>query len=661
MTTNQMTIPPKAGRQIVEAGAMIVSPLLGTDSFLLYCSKHGLAIDRKRLIHLERLGLFAPVFRMLTPKKQTEPFIIPLRQGNNWFTKRWAFDTTAVPSIHKVPVHTDHTKEGFYSIFQIDHLECVLTQLTVHIQLDLCLNPTEGELLDLHANGSHMQAYAQRVTARLRDHQYRRTVALLCQHISNRYFPQTQTNMRTIQIHNHIYTSPWVVIHAHDWDWRKEARLGDPVKTEKLYSLTPEMLYNAYTSLAIRQAHFDPIANWYQFISIHERKKLKGEALMAETMRAGANMIRLLYKDLYCVDIPHPNEVVRNAVNHVSELDEHQDVRLKLELIANRFTVKPQPRLSLFVEGKSEKVAITMILEMYFGSHPGKFGIEIIDLQGVGTATGNKKEDHFNAIFRLIDYLHHHQTLTFLILNNENYSHRLKKNAEIVKSRYGFRRSATLPEYIHIWQKSFEFDNFSCMEIASALTQLAHSDAEFNICEVTNAKCDSNPGSALESLYKKNAYYGLLKIKLAQVLIEKIMSTSDNQEIEKPTRHRNCSTGGIDFTKEVSYDKSTQAMPNRFSHTTHGKFRDGIGDRFSNFLDDPFEGRTIDGSLTYAQAYVCTQKDTPLYAELPDDHFQDAFHKVPAAYCGFAIVTQNAHEFHNSGVESVGPWAIERQ
>ena len=160
--------------------------------------------------------------------------------------------------------------------------------------------------------------------------------------------------------------------------------------------------------------------------------------------------------------------------------------------------------------------------------HPDICGIEIIDLQGVDTATGNKMEDRFNAIFRLNDYLHHHQTVMFLILDNEKYAHWLKENAEMVKSRHGCRRYATLTAYIQFWLKSFEFDNFSCTEIASALIQPACGVAEFNVSKVTNAKCDSNPGPALKSLYMKKTNYRLQKTKLAQVLAEKMMSTSDN-------------------------------------------------------------------------------------------------------------------------------------
>ena len=75
-----LTIPARAGRAIVESGAVLACPLLGTDGFVKFCSSRGLPIDRERLIRLERLGLFSPVFRVRTPRSKAEQFQIPLRQ-----------------------------------------------------------------------------------------------------------------------------------------------------------------------------------------------------------------------------------------------------------------------------------------------------------------------------------------------------------------------------------------------------------------------------------------------------------------------------------------------------------------------------------------------------------------------------------------------------
>ena len=119
MTKDLLSIPKNAGRAIVNEGAAIARPLLGTDRFVKFCTERGLAIDRKRLLRLERLGLFAPVFRVRTPKKDVQHLSIPPAKNNDWFTKRWAWDTTEVGKPHRIPEPNDRTQEGYYSIFQI--------------------------------------------------------------------------------------------------------------------------------------------------------------------------------------------------------------------------------------------------------------------------------------------------------------------------------------------------------------------------------------------------------------------------------------------------------------------------------------------------------------------------------------------------------------
>ena len=530
-----LTIPARAGRAIVESGAVLACPLLGTDGFVKFCSDRGLRMDRERLIRLERLGLFSPVFRVRTPRSNASPFYIPLRQGNNWFTKRWAYDTTRVPQNHTVPAHTDQTREGYYSIFQIEYLHSVLTELTLHMPLDDYLDRDDSRPVDWQERGARCMEYAEQCAAGLRDHEYRRAIALLCQYISNRYFPQTQGDKRTVQRRHGFSSDHWIVVFAHDRDWDQVERCWDPKRTEKLYGLTPEKLRHAYEGLAVAQAHCDPLEHWYQltqFISLREREILKGDALRSETIRAGAHMLRLLHKELYEEELPPPNEVTGTIINHFPELEIRRDVRRHLEFVANRFGVNPQPRLSLIVEGQSEKAAVIQIFEEYYGAHPGIYGIEIIALGGVDNATGNRKEDRFRAIFRLIDYLHHHQTFTFLILDNENYAYRLKQEARKAKSIHSDRRYVTRPEYIRIWQDSFEFDNFSCTEIAAALNKLAQGKATFTVRDVTYVKSQDNPGSALVKLYRCKTSHGLRKVELSKILVRNMMSSATRRKVE---------------------------------------------------------------------------------------------------------------------------------
>ncbi|MES9830120.1 MAG: hypothetical protein ABW201_17820 [Candidatus Thiodiazotropha sp.] len=172
------------------------------------------------------------------------------------------------------------------------------------------------------------------------------------------------------------------------------------------------------------------------------------------------------------------------------------------------------------------------IFEKYFGAHLGVYGIEIIVLGSVDVATGSKKEDRFRAILRLVDYLHHHQTFTFLILHNENYAERLKRESLKSKSIHSKQRYVTRTEYIRIWKDTIEFDNFSCSEIAAAMNELAQGYASFTTAEVIACKEDPNPGSSLQKLYENKAQYGLQKIKLSEILIEHMMSPDSRCRIE---------------------------------------------------------------------------------------------------------------------------------
>lgn len=531
--TNLLTIPHNVGRLIVEDGAMLCCRLLGTDHFVQFCRKRGITIDRSRLIRLERLGLFAPVFRVRTPQQPTDEFHIPPREGNNWFAKGLAEDTTAVPSNHVVPAHTDQNCEGYYSVFQINHLHHVLSRMTTSFSLDYYLEQSTCRPIDWQEKLDQRMEIARMRASRLRDCQYHRAVALLCQHISNRYFPETQTDMRTRQIGYGSYEDAWITVSSPGWNWHQEAQRWDPKRIETLYSLTPEKLRHAYKELAMDQSDCDPIEAWYsltQFISIDQRKKLRGAALRSETIRYGAQMLRLLYKDLYGDDLPHPNEVYRTIGIHLPELEVRKDTRRHLEFVANRFGVNPQPRLCLFVEGQTEEIAVTRIFEEYYGLHPGTCGIELIDLGGVDNATGNQAGS--GGIIRLIDYLHHHQTVSFVILDNEGRAEKFKKDLLKAKSIHSNQRYVTQQRYVKTLKNSFEFDNFSCEEIADALTKLTEDNVIFNSIEISDAKKDGKPGAALKNLYKGKVGSELEKTKLAEILIDMMISSELSHKIE---------------------------------------------------------------------------------------------------------------------------------
>ena len=88
----------------------------------------------------------------------------------------------------------------------------VLSAVNLHIQIDSYLDRPAGEPIDWQEAGDRWMRHMEISATGLRDHQHRRAVALLCQHISNRYFPQTQTDMRTMQIQRGLFSDAWVVV-----------------------------------------------------------------------------------------------------------------------------------------------------------------------------------------------------------------------------------------------------------------------------------------------------------------------------------------------------------------------------------------------------------------------------------------------------------------
>ena len=512
-------------------------PLLGTDGFVRFCNDRELGINRERLLRLERLGVFSPIFRVQTPDEDdAEEFSIPIPAENNWFDKGWAFDTTTIPACHGIPDDGNKSQEGYYSIFQIDWLRLVMAQTTLEVQLDAYLSPknktpkggwkgwAEGWLK--YANSSLEHA---------KRHEHRPAVAVLCQHISNRYYPKTQGDRRTIRVGSGGGSwDRWISINGNQWSWEEEVRRWDAKRVESLFELTPQKLRHAYETLAGSQSFLDPLQQWYplvQFVSIAERKRLKGKALHAETLREGARMLRWLYQDLYGEELPPPNEVHGTVITHIPELKVRNDARRYLEFVVNQYGLNPQPKLVLIVEGASEKHLIHRVFDELFGFAPGQCGIELLVIHGVGNATGNRRTDRFRAILRLIDYLHHHQTLVYLVLDNENDSSRLKDEARRARSIHGSRNRITRPEYIRIWKASFEFDNFSDTELAAALSKVAEGNYKFSPMEVASCRRSRAQGADLGRLYKGATRHDIPKVGLSDVLTDIMLSPGSRRAI----------------------------------------------------------------------------------------------------------------------------------
>src|ERR1043166_1858198 len=524
-----LSIPPEVGRRIVEAGSVFQCPLLNRDKFVEACKKHGLDLGDARLERFERLGVFGPLFRLSPPAGNNKVFSLPIKPGGNWFDLGWARDTSGIG------IPADLQGEGYYSLFQISHLEWLLSSFTMTTQLDSYIDPATGRLKALRSKGSAL--WLDQVLKTWRNDTFRRGIPLLCQFISERYYPGTQSDQRTIKYTaGGFYHYGLLSADQHGRDWRQYARQWEPQSAATLFSLSPEKLKHAYEALASQQEDTDPLAAWYQlvqFIKLELRQKLKGEALLAELVPSAPLMLRSLYKDLYNDDLPHPNEVMGTIFTHFPELDVRRDTRRYLEYVANRFGVNPQAKGMLFLEGETEVQAVSLIFEKWFGIHPGKLAVDIINMNGIDNMTGGKR-GRFKALLRLIDFLHVRQTFCFVILDNENDANKFAAAARKEHSIFFPDRRITRSEYVKVWKSCFEFDNFSDTEIAHAMTQVGGGTVTFKRSEITQCRADKkNPAQALASLYRDRIGRDLNKPSLGVLLASNLLKSAGTGKIEQ--------------------------------------------------------------------------------------------------------------------------------
>ena len=118
------------------------------------------------------------------------------------------------------------------------------------------------------------------------------------------------------------------------------------------------------------------------------------------------------------------------------------------------------------------------------------------------------------------------------MLDNENYAKRLKVEARKKKSIHQQRRYVTRPEYIKIWRRSFEMDNFSATEIAAALSSVAPGTVRFSRSEVTMCMKGINPMAYLADLYKTKTGGDIPKLQLAERLVDGMLAKGVRRTIE---------------------------------------------------------------------------------------------------------------------------------
>jgi len=547
---------------IIENEFFITCPFLNTDDFIKYCKERNIATSREQLESFEKLGIFYPFIRVQYPRFKSKIEYISdgkhykilgrLKDGEKWsgdtkeeyaqffFEKEYLMNWLKEGCLREPSVHpfqewkTFRDNKGykqienFYSIFQCYNLYALLSSMRINIGAE--------SLLDNDAMIKKMCALAKDTVEYCKKQAGKEdTLLYICQILSNRYYPQTQTDQRSVSISISGFSH-------HDWDWNEYCRKWDAKTILTALKIDINEIKKLQEIVSRTAEFIDPLEKWYDlvsFVAVNKKKKLKGDALFAQTLYAMEHMLRLYYKDLTDKELLSPDESSSFDKKKFYGEGVIEDELKYLEFITNQYNLNPRPKLILVVEGQGEEKQLPRLAKELLNISFSVLSIEVVNLYGVGNFTGKKSVDKYGALEKLIDYYHSRQTIVFVILDNEGRVPTVKQRLISAQSKFYPKRYVTKDDYIYVWNKSIEFDNFNTSEIAKAMTKLGGEKYGFTSLEVENCMrsfgTTSNP---LGKLFEEKIGYGMEKPKLLEILFSSVISDSANELDDKKNPKR---------------------------------------------------------------------------------------------------------------------------
>lgn len=239
----------------------------------------------------------------------------------------------------------------------------------------------------------------------------------------------------------------------------------------------------------------------------------------------------------------------RNKRYSGNEKNYYYDRYKRLFYLANDFGLDYQPRVMVFVEGKTEVIVLPEIFERYVGNKPEDLGIEFVNIEGISKFFGpkisikdvnNKYQKGFiNNFNHLASYnLNKWQIMPFFIGDDENNISLLLNNGVSIsfnQNQYPFPK-----DWQFIWGitnsnqpfegKDFEMANFSDDEVATVLSEKLQKQIT---AEWVKGKRDIGKGIKQIDTDVEGHKIEIAK-KLCQNLFDKYKKERDKSVFERP-------------------------------------------------------------------------------------------------------------------------------
>lgn len=533
--------------QIIGHGQFFQKTLLNAESFIRYCKDRQINISLERLEKYEKLGVFLPLARLRYPKIKIK--IEPVENGEGYTElgilkdgEEWSGETREeyggflwndetinsliedgylwIPTIEKYESWKNYKDEegwtsvdSYYSIFQTLPLHTLIQSTTFPLGIEN-LATWNQENIRKWFRSVKKPSRAMLKSLQNKEDDARYKLAKLGQVLSNRYLPYAEK-----------YEGMISLPHPDFFDWQQYRTSWDAKKVLSELKLTVEEVADFHRLAEMEASSDDPLDHWkdlVKFVSKSKKEQLKGIALLAQTWRVLERTLNLFHRDLTGELLYSYGEDTKTKESLYGKGVPQDDLAL-LEFVANRYGINPRPKLFLFVEGDGEVEHFPRLSVELFGIRFSEIRIQIQNLYGVGGFEGDKKVDKYGAFEKLIEYYHDKQTIAFFILDKEGRVEKVKQKLITKASKEHPNRTITKDEYIKLWDKNVEFDNFTNKEIAEAMTKLSKNRYFFTETEVEDCRNrfgQRGEGDTLSRLYKDKCSYSSNKIKLLGILID---------------------------------------------------------------------------------------------------------------------------------------------
>ena len=546
-------------KQTLENEYFIASKLLPTDRFIKFCTERGINISRGLLEQLEESQLFHPLARVRLPTYKNKVEYLDngkrykdlgiLKDGEDWkgsviekYSDFW-FEKPMVLEWYEANIIWDPMQNlfepwnsfkdndgrervrSYYSQFQIFTLENLIHILSKSIPVGILLGCEKQKILktiQLNQELTQQQLHSFKNSGNLK-----KEIPTICQAISNRYFPNTQTDRRTIRISSSMG--------YHDWDWNEYCDNWNAENVLEQLELNVAKLKELHNLISSKASLIDPLEKWKpltNFVSVEKKRNLKGNALLAQTYYSMENMLRLFYEEITHEKLTPTGEPLNRVEASFYCEDVEKDELKCLQYVVNDYHLNPNPKLILIVEGEGEYQEFPVLSRELLGYPFPRLGIEIFNIRGISGFTGSKKNDPYGALEKFIDYHHHNQTIVFIILDDEGRASQVKGNLIRTRSKLNPDRFLTNPNYINLWaEKTIEFSNFNDEEIATAMTQISENRYSFAPAEISRcrSKTSEQDKDTLSQLYRNKLDYSLEKPKLLKILFKNVLAHPQNE------------------------------------------------------------------------------------------------------------------------------------